>query len=58
MLFREQILSRVWQPKIDNHTNIVDVYIRRLRRKLDGDPKIIIQTLRGDGHRLSLIDRI
>jgi DNA-binding response OmpR family regulator len=58
VLSRERILSRVWQTKSDPQTNIVDVYISRLRRKLEGDPKITIQTLRGNGYRLSLIDQI
>jgi DNA-binding response OmpR family regulator len=54
VLSRERILSRVWQTYRDPQTNIVDVYISRLRRKLDSDPKITIQTLRGAGYRLSL----
>jgi two-component system response regulator PrrA len=58
VLSRERILSRVWQTKSDPQTNIVDVYISRLRRKLDGDPEITIQTLRGNGYRLGLIDQI
>lgn len=57
VLSRERILSRVWQTKSDPQTNIVDVYISRLRRKLDGDPKITIQTLRGNGYRLELINQ-
>ena len=55
VLSRERILSRVWQTKSDPQTNIVDVYISRLRRKLHSDPEIIIQTLRGNGYRLELI---
>ncbi|MFT6957900.1 MAG: DNA-binding response OmpR family regulator [Halieaceae bacterium] len=54
VLSRERILSRVWQTHQDPQTNIVDVYISRLRRKLDSDPKITIQTLRGAGYRFSL----
>jgi two-component system response regulator PrrA len=54
VLSRERILSRVWQTKSDPQTNIVDVYISRLRRKLDDDPEITIQTLRGNGYRLGL----
>jgi len=53
VLSRERILSRVWQTDRDPQTNIVDVYISRLRRKLDKDPKITIQTLRGAGYRLN-----
>lgn len=54
VLSRERILSRVWQTQSDPQTNIVDVYISRLRRKLDSDPEITIQTLRGNGYRLGL----
>lgn len=53
VLSRERILSRVWQTQSDPHTNIVDVYISRLRKKLEDEPRIIIQTLRGNGYRLS-----
>lgn len=57
VLSRERILSRVWQTKSDPQTNIVDVYISRLRRKLEGDSKITIQTLRGNGYRLGLLNQ-
>ena len=57
VLSRERILSRVWQTKSDPQTNIVDVYISRLRRKLESDPNITIQTLRGSGYRLGLISQ-
>jgi two-component system response regulator PrrA len=57
VLSRERILSRVWQTKSDPQTNIVDVYISRLRRKLEGDPDITIQTLRGNGYRLGLLNQ-
>lgn len=53
VLSRERILNRVWGTHSDPQTNIVDVYISRLRRKLDGDPDISIQTLRGNGYRLT-----
>ena len=55
VLSSERILSRVLQTKSDPQTNIVDVYISRLRRKLDDVPEITIQTLRGNGYRLGLI---
>lgn len=54
VLSRERILSRVWQTQRDPNTNIVDVYISRLRRKLTNDPDIAIQTLRGAGYRLEV----
>lgn len=57
VLSRERILSRVWQSHSNPQTNIVDVYISRLRRKLDSDPSITIQTLRGNGYRFSPTDQ-
>ena len=48
---RERILSAVWNASEDPMTNVVDVYISRLRRKLGvhGDA---IETVRGAGYRL------
>lgn len=56
VLSRERILSRVWQTHSDPNTNIVDVYISRLRKKFDDDQKITIETLRGNGYRLWCAD--
>lgn len=47
VLSREQLLSHVWGYGYDPGSNIVDVYIARLRRKLGGD---IICTMRGMGY--------
>lgn len=50
---RERILSNVWGSSEDPLTNIVDVYIRRLRSKIDeGHERPLIQTVRGLGYRL------
>ena len=50
---RERILSSVWGLNEDPLTNVVDVYIRRLRSKIDeGRTTPLIQTLRGLGYRL------
>ena len=50
---REQILASVWGVTEDPLTNIVDVYIRRLRSKIDDNhPQPLIQTQRGLGYRL------
>lgn len=50
---RERILAKVWGSSEDPLTNIVDVYIRRLRAKIDteGLPPLI-HTVRGLGYRL------
>ncbi len=50
---RERILANVWGASEDPLTNVVDVYIRRLRVRIDieGQPSLI-QTVRGLGYRL------
>jgi DNA-binding response OmpR family regulator len=54
VLTRTQIADRVWNYDVFNQSNIVDVYIRNLRRKID-DPFTVklIHTVRGAGYRLS-----
>lgn len=50
---RERILASVWGHSEDPLTNVVDVYIRRLRSKIDdGHPVPLIHTVRGLGYRL------
>jgi DNA-binding response OmpR family regulator len=51
---RERILANVWGAHEDPLTNIVDVYVRRLRMKIDGDHAVqLLQTVRGLGYRIS-----
>jgi DNA-binding response OmpR family regulator len=53
MFSRERILSSVWGHSEDPLTNVVDVYIRRLRSKIDENQSVaLIQTVRGLGYRL------
>lgn len=49
VLSREQLLSRVWGMDFDPGSNVVDVYVRYLRKKLGAD---VIETVRGMGYRL------
>lgn len=53
---RERILANVWGLNEDPLTNVVDVYIRRLRSKIDDgfDPPLI-HTVRGLGYRLEAL---
>ncbi|MED4581214.1 response regulator transcription factor [Brevibacillus choshinensis] len=52
-LSREQILTSVWGFDFMGNTNIVDVYIRYLRNKIESDASIkLIHTVRGIGYTL------
>ena len=50
VLSREQLLSHVWGYDFDPSSNVVDVYVRYLRKKLGAER---IQTVRGMGYRLT-----
>jgi DNA-binding response OmpR family regulator len=54
VLSREQLLSNVWGYDFDPGSNVVDVYVGYLRRKLGKD---VIETVRGMGYRL-VVDRL
>ena len=53
VLSRDELMNNVWDDS--GESNTVDVYIRRLRRKLEPDPArpAIIQSIRGVGYRLA-----
>jgi DNA-binding response OmpR family regulator len=53
VLSREQLLSRVWSLGFDPGSNLVDVYVGYLRRKL-GEGSI--ETVRGVGYRLAPVE--
>jgi two-component system, OmpR family, response regulator len=51
---KAQILDGVWSFEFDGDPNIVEVYVRRLRRKLDSTgSRGVIETLRGAGYRFA-----
>ena len=51
---REQIGQHVWDENFDPFSNVIDVYIKRLRAKLDtGFSRRLIHTRRGEGYILS-----
>jgi len=56
VLSKSQILAGVWSDEFDGDPNIVEVYIGRLRRKIDGpdDLDATITTVRGAGYRLGV----
>lgn len=49
---RERILNNIWGANADPLTNVVDVYIGRLRKKLGKDESNFIETVRGLGYRI------
>jgi two-component system response regulator MprA len=52
-LSREQITEQVWKQDYDPSTNIVDVYVNYLRKKIeDGDQQPLLHTVRGIGYVL------
>jgi two-component system copper resistance phosphate regulon response regulator CusR len=50
---RSEIIEQVWDCHFDSETNLVEVYINRLRQKIDerGKPRLI-HTVRGVGYRM------
>jgi len=54
VLSRTMIVDHVWDQSFDGATNIVDVYVRHLRSKVDdGHDKKLIRTVRGVGYKIS-----
>lgn len=54
VLSRTMIVEHVWDQSFEGLTNIVDVYVRHLRAKVDDPfPTKLIRTVRGAGYRLS-----
>ncbi|MGA2174492.1 MAG: response regulator transcription factor [Verrucomicrobiota bacterium] len=54
VLSRTMIVEHVWDESFQGLTNIVDVYVRHLRSKVDDpNPKKLIQTVRGVGYSIS-----
>jgi DNA-binding response OmpR family regulator len=49
---RSDIAEHVWDEHYDPLSNVVDVYIQRLRRKLGGTSESFIRTRRGEGYQL------
>jgi heavy metal response regulator len=54
LLGREEIAEHVWDENFDPMSNVIDVYVRRLRKKVDeGFGRPLIHTRRGSGYVLS-----
>ncbi len=55
VLSKSMILDKVWGYDFFGDDNIVEVYIRSLREKLNDQDRTLIRTLRGSGYRLDLL---
>lgn len=53
VLTRTQIAEKIWDCHFDMETNLIDVYVRRLRSKLGGEAGPMISTVRGVGYSLA-----
>ncbi len=53
VLTRTQIAAQIWDLNFDNESNVIDVYIRYLRKKVDeGHERPLIHTVRGVGYTI------
>jgi DNA-binding response OmpR family regulator len=53
VLSRGMIAEHIWDNDAEHYSNVIDVYIRYLRRKLcEGDEADVIHTIRGSGYQL------
>ena len=53
VITRTMLQEHAWDYDFDSMSNLIDVYIRRLRRKIDnGEPQSMFHTIRGAGYRL------
>ncbi|HEY0929704.1 MAG TPA: response regulator transcription factor [Gemmatimonas sp.] len=58
VLTREFIGEHAWDDNFDPMSNVIDVYIARLRRKVDGEGEVpLLSTVRGAGYRLAVPSR-
>jgi DNA-binding response OmpR family regulator len=55
VLTRTQIAERIWETHFDSETNLIDVYVKKLRAKLPAaeGAEPLIRTVRGVGYMLS-----
>ena len=58
VLSRERILDHVWDDEYDASSNVVDVHLKNLRRKIDGaGDRSLLKTVRGVGYRAASLRR-
>jgi two-component system copper resistance phosphate regulon response regulator CusR len=55
LVTRAEISEHVWDERFDPFSNLIEVYVQRLRRKIDaGRPNRLIHTRRGEGYILGV----
>ena len=53
VMSRNMIIEHVWDQSFDGATNIVDVYVRHLRAKVDDEHEFkLLRTVRGSGYMI------
>ena len=53
VMTREQILDHLWDFAFDSFSNVVDVHVKNLRKKIDGENHDrLLETIRGVGYRI------
>jgi DNA-binding response OmpR family regulator len=58
LVTRSEIVEHVWDRHFDSETNLVEVYVNRLRQKIDQNrPVKLIHTIRGIGYRLGALEQ-
>lgn len=54
VLTRTLIAEKIWEASYDLETNLIDVYVRRLRKKFETSPdRPLLKTIRGTGYQLA-----
>jgi DNA-binding response OmpR family regulator len=53
VLHRDKIIAHVWDFNYDTFSNVVDVHIKNLRRKLEGKDTVIFETIHGIGYKFN-----
>ena len=57
VLSRAQISEKVWDMNFESTSNVIDVYVSSLRKKVDrGFDRELIHTVKGAGYRFGIID--
>lgn len=57
VLSRAQIAEKVWDINFDSSSNVIDVYMSALRKKLDrGHTRELFHTIKGAGYRFGVVD--